>query len=59
MDKVRHVRLHLERESSFSVNYTLDFRASSKMTKSAFPKPQLEYISFTWDVLKIQQAIRT
>ena len=47
MDKVRHVRLHLERESSFSVNYTLNFRASSKMAKSVFPKPQLEYISFT------------
>lgn len=47
MDKVRHVRLHLERESLFSVNDTHDFGASSKMAKSAFPKPQLEYISFT------------
>ena len=47
MDKVRHVRLHLERESLFSVNDTHDFGANSKMVEIAFLKPQSEYISFT------------
>ena len=47
MNNVRDVRFYLRRESLSSVNDTYGIRISSRMTESAFLKPQSKYINFS------------